>query len=221
MDDKLQRINEIQSAEQQTLENFQMLLNAFPNKEEIKINDKITLPDGSHPKYLPISVIESLLDTHFSGLWNAVNFRWEVISNEVVGSIDLKVFHPIAKIWITRTGTAAAMIMTTKNLPATVENKIKNTLVKDFPHLKSECIKNAAKSLGVRFGRSLNRGKDDEYVYLSSIVEQTAEGAEEAIALLNTAVTDQYDILKSKIQRATPANMRQLIDYLRKLQPNE
>lgn len=209
----LQKSTEILTAEQQAVENFQMLLNAFPNKQEIKVNNM-----ANNSQYLPISVIESLLDTHYAGLWNAVNFRWEVIANEVVGSIDLSVFHPVAKVWITRTGIGATMIQVAKDKPLTMEFKIKNTLVKDFPHLKSECIKNAAKSLGVRFGRSLNRGGNDEYLYLSSIVEQTTDGADEAFTLLETAKTDQYEILKSKIMRATPSNMKLIIEHLKKLQ---
>jgi hypothetical protein len=44
-----------------------------------------------------------------------------------------------------------------------VQNKIVNTLVKDFPHLKAECIKNAARSLGKAFGRDLNRKEFDTY----------------------------------------------------------
>jgi len=216
MDDKLQRIQEIQSAEQKSIENFQMLLNAYPEKDKILKN---AMAKGA--EYLPIQEIENLLDSYYEGLWNISNLKWSVVANEICGTLELSVFHPVAKVWITRTGSASVMIMTKQGQPATIENKIQNCLVSMFPKLKSECTKNAAKSLGVIFGRALNRGKDDDYTYLTEIVEQTTEGAEEAMMLLNTAVTNQYDILKSKIQRATPANMKQLINHLRKLQPNE
>ena len=193
-----------------SLEGFQKLLNAFPDKTDVRVNAM-----ANNSQYIPISVIESILDTYYSGLWQTVNFRYSVVANEIIGSIDLQVFHPVAKVWITRTGTASAMIQTVKDKPATVENKIKNTLVKDFPHLKSECIKNAAKSLGVRFGRALNRGKDDEYQYLTSIVEQTVDGVTDAYALLETAVGIDIENVRRKIERSTPKNINLIIDYLK------
>jgi hypothetical protein len=66
-------------------------------------------------------------------------------------------------VWLTRTGSASAMIQQKQGSDIQdIGAKIKNTLVKDFPHLKAECIKNAAKSLGDRFGRDLNRGIDND-----------------------------------------------------------
>jgi hypothetical protein len=41
--------------------------------------------------------------------------------------------------------------------------KIKNTLGKDYSKLESMCLKKAAKTLGKRFGRDLNRKHEDEY----------------------------------------------------------
>ena len=107
------------------------------------------------------------------------------------------------------------MIQTVRDKEVIIENKIKNTLVKDFPHLKSECIKNAAKSLGVRFGRALNRGKDDEYQYLTSIVEQTVDGVTDAYALLETAVGIDVENVRRKIERSTPKNINLIIEYLK------
>jgi hypothetical protein len=135
---------------------FQRLLHSQP--ENIKINKM-----ANNAKYLPIGEVEKTLDELYSGLWQTTDFHFQVIANEIVGSIYLQVFHPVARVWITRTGAASTMILTIKDKPANVDNKIKNTLVKDFPHLKAECIKNAARSLGVKFGRDLNRQEVSDF----------------------------------------------------------
>ena len=46
-----------------------------------------------------------------------------------------------------------------------LDKKIKNTLSKDYPHAKAEALRNAAKSLGTIFGRSLNRKNEDGSAY--------------------------------------------------------
>lgn len=133
-------------------------LNQQPLSTDIKTNAQ-----ANNSKYLTIASIEQELDYQYKGLWSTDNFRWQVVANEIIGSIDLKVFHPITMSWITRTGCGSAMIQQKKDSDIKdIGAKIKNTLVKDFPHLKAECIKNAAKSLGAKFGRNLNRiGEDD------------------------------------------------------------
>lgn len=132
----------------------------------------------SHPivkdcKYLPISFMEMALDEVFFGQWKTEDFKWQVISNEVVGSIQLSVFHPLTKQWITRTGATAIQIMVDA-----IPDKIKNTMTRQeinawavsvdnkkagaltnggFSKLKAECFKNACVGLGTYFGRDVNR----------------------------------------------------------------
>jgi hypothetical protein len=203
------------SEKQQSIENFQKLLNLHPHKSEVKTNDQ-----AKGAKYLSIGTIERLLDENFSGLWSTENFRWEVVCNEIVGSIDLKVFNPAVKTWITRTGSASTMILTVSGKPATVENKIKNTLVKDFPHLKAECIKNAAKTLGVRFGRNLNRNQEDEPAYLSESLPELSGLQQDAFDLLKTCtLSDDYkEKVSKKILRATNQTLTEIITYLKQNQ---
>jgi hypothetical protein len=153
------QISQIQNAEK-----FTMRLHDAPAPNDVKINDQ-----ARGAKYLPISIVEMKLDELFAGLWQTKGFNYSVIANEVVGVIELGVFHPVLKEWIWRTGTAATMIQQVSKRSGgngditDIGQKIKNTLVKDFPHLKSECLKNAAKSLGKAFGRDLNRDVTDEY----------------------------------------------------------
>jgi len=199
----------------QSIESFQKLLNQHPHKSEIKVNK---MAKGA--QYLPVGAIERLLDENYSGLWSIENFRWEVVANEIIGSLDLKVFHPAAKIWITRTGAGATMILTQAEKPATVENKIKNTLVKDFPHLKAECLKNAAKSLGVRFGRNLNRNQEDEPEYLSESLPKLSENQQLAYDLLeqSTLSPDYREKIAKKINRANSKTLVDILEYLKQNQ---
>lgn len=113
---------------------------------------------------IPISVLETMLDETYLGAWQTSNFRYQVIANEIVGTIDLKVFDPQLKKWLTRSGSAAAMIRQTKDSAITdIGAKIKNGLMMDFPKLESMCLKAACKRLGAKFGRNLNRKFEDEY----------------------------------------------------------
>ena len=205
------------SDKQVAIEKFQILLNQYPDKNDTKIN---TLAKGA--KYLPIRHIERKLDEVYSGLWTTQNFRWQVVVNEIVGSIDLLIFHPIAKTWLTRTGAASKMILVPKDKQAIPENKIKNALETGFPALKAECLKNAAKSLGVVFGRSINND-DDDFTYLSEQVHDYTESQHEALQLLETAILTEKerDALSGKIEkhRYTHTVMAQVVEYLKTKQP--
>jgi len=144
-------------------------LKSEPEDRQIKLNK---FADNS--KYLPIGYVEEKLDYYFN-LWKTTDFQWSVVVNEIVCSIQLHVFNPIAGMWIERTGTAAVQIQLSAQYEVIdgkrvkkpvdvmdVSKKIANTLQKDFPHAKAEAIKNAAKSLGNIFGRNLNRDIEDQ-----------------------------------------------------------
>ena len=113
---------------------------------------------------VPISTLEVTLDEVYLGLWETTNFKHQVIANEIVGSLELRVFDPSARVWITRVGCASVMIRQTKDASITdIGAKIKNGLVMDFPKLSTMCLKAAAKTLGKCFGRNLNRKWEDTY----------------------------------------------------------
>ncbi len=161
------------------LQNFAQRLNTPPKPESIG-----TTPDKK-AKTILISHIEMTLDEYCFGLWTTENFRWTMIGNEVVGAVDLKIFHPVAGVWITRQGAAAITIMVDavperlkwdqSDTPEVSEmkkkernawaldmqNKKPSALDMSFPKLKAECLKNAAQSLGALFGRDLNRKSGD------------------------------------------------------------
>ena len=158
------------------LEHLTKQLNQRPSKDEVMVNKM-----ANNALYLPIAAVEAKLDYIFNGLWKTDTYSQQVIANEVTGSILLHVFHP-AGVWLTRVGTASVLIQQSKGADITdLGAKIKNTLVKDIPHLKAECIKNAAKSLGAAFGRDLNRAFDNELG-----VESTTDTIEAEMQALHT-----------------------------------
>lgn len=151
-----------------SLERFLTKLSKLPDLNVLK-----KTPDNK-AFYLPIDHVETSLDELFFGLWETTNFKYQVISNEVTASIELRFFHPIAKTWITRSGAASISIMVDKapeglagqernRWALDVSNKKPNALDMGLPKLKADCIKNACQSLGNIFGRNINRTHRDVY----------------------------------------------------------
>lgn len=140
-------------------QNFAKLTHKEPSENEVQINKH-----AGNAKYLPISFLEMQLDEMFFGLWQTSKFETHVVANEIIGSLELEYFHPTFHTWIKRVGAGAVMIQQHKNSEVTdINKKIKNTLTKDYPHLKAECFRNACLSIGKSFGRDLNREFTDSY----------------------------------------------------------
>jgi len=151
-----------------SLQKFQTRLNSQPSELAVE-----TTPDKK-AQTVVISHIEMTLDELFFGQWRTENFKWSAITNEVQGALELVCIHPVTGFEIRRTGAASIIIMVDR-VPEGVEgtqrnqwalnpsNKKANALDMAFPKLKSECLKNAAQSLGKIFGRDLNRKNADKY----------------------------------------------------------
>lgn len=147
------------------LERFVSFINSKPKANDIKSRQ------GAN--YLPISVIESELDRCFAGLWQTKNMQWKLIANEIVLSIELEVFNPIAKVWLTRSGVGACQMRMKRDSEITdINAKIKNALEMDVAHAKADAIKNAAKSLGDLFGRNLTRKASDTKQYQPLLLDK-------------------------------------------------
>ena len=142
------------------LQKFSRLLNRQPDDSEVQVNQY-----ANNARYLPISFIEMALDEMFFGQWSVRNFRYHREINELIGSLELEVVHPITGRVITRTGAAAVQVMQERNtsLSQFEDFKKKNALEGAFPKLKAQCLSNAAASLGKFFGRDLNRRLSDTY----------------------------------------------------------
>lgn len=148
-------------------QHFQVLLNQEPPKKWLAKHPYVKVKDSSGHQvpytYVPIARLEMLLNRLFFGEWSTRNFRWERHFNELVGSIDLVLTHPMTGREIVRTGAASVVIMQDKDAELADFNntKKKNALETVFPKLKAQCFTNACKSLGNVFGGNLNRGTDD------------------------------------------------------------
>lgn len=182
-------------------------VNEDPPKTHLKTNKLVK----SKPLYLPIGRVEQYLDYYFGTLWQVKNFKYQIVVNEIIGDIELHVKHPITGEWIVRAGTGAVMIQQYKGADVTdIGQKIKNTLSKDMGHLKAECVKNAAKSLGKVFGRDLNRDFED-------MIEETIDQAE-LIALLSTAETrDELIKLWRGISEVMKSDYEVKYEYLKRM----
>jgi hypothetical protein len=160
-----------------SLEAFQKKLNKKPNANNVL--------EMSGFKYVSIDYCQNKLNEVFFGQWKTENFRWQVVANEIIGSVDLHVFHPVSETWLVRTGAAANIIRQDAGAQLTdVNAKKKNALEQDFPKLMSECIKAACKQLGRLFGQDLNR-KDA------------------SLGTYESTVTDVYNGYKARISAAT------------------
>ena len=150
------------------LQEFLIVLNQQPDPQQVKVNQ---FANNSH--YLPIEYLESQLDLVFGGLWQlkhvgGVNF----VGNSIAANVELRVFHPIAKVWLTRAGSGAVQIQLDQNgyaKPKSVEKATGAAL--------AMAEKNAIKKLGGLFGKYLNRGGDEvaeyySFMYGSKIVNQ-------------------------------------------------
>ena len=150
------------------LQKFTQRLNAEPDPLSVE-----QTPDRKASTVV-ISHIETTLDELFFGQWKTEGFKWSPVANEIQGSLELVVIHPVTGYEIRRTGAASIVIMVDRapeNLAGqernqwalNPSNKKPNALDMAFPKLKSECLKNAAQSLGKVFGRDLNRKNKDVY----------------------------------------------------------
>lgn len=175
------RLKELVEQDKQKEKELYLRVQGFAKilNDEVEADKLEEHPFVSGARYLPISFKEAMLDSIFFGLWETKNFRWERILNEIVASIELSVFHPVFKQWLTRTGVAAINIKTDK-LPDEIKKKMEQPDINGwyidpmnkkpmaltmggFATLKAMCFRNACLSVGKRFGRDVNRNQVSDY----------------------------------------------------------
>ena len=169
------KVSEQPIALQNPLEDERLRLQNFLSRLQQEPNVVEKTPDGK-ANTVPISHVEMTLDELYFGMWTTENFKWQVISNEIVGSLELVVTNPVNGMLVRRIGSASIQIMVDaipneiKNDKAKVKewqfdahNKKANALDMGFPKLKAECLKNASQSLGKVFGRDINRKTKDTF----------------------------------------------------------
>ncbi len=105
------------------------------------------------------------LDRDYHSLWSWKVDAVQTMINGVQVTGALTVFHPVANVWLERSGVAFKefQLGKDKNDP-TPENLSKKALERDVPIANAEAFKNAAKTLGNAFGRHLNRSFQFEHI---------------------------------------------------------
>lgn len=125
-----------------TSEQYLALINACPCG--VKDAD-----DGDY-KFIPISLIEALLDAVFGGSWSFDFDRETFGKGYVIGKGRLMYQHPVTGVWITKSGTAGMVLS--------------KEITMDYPRIEAAVLLNAAKKIGRAFGRDLNRDRDDAHI---------------------------------------------------------
>lgn len=149
------------------IEQFTKRLNEAPPQEGIE-----KTPDGK-AETLTISHVEGKLDEIFMRQWGYDKCEFSVVANELCCDVIIWVLDPSTGVKITRAGTAAIAIMVDRapeNLKGqernrwalSLDNKKPNALKMNRPAVKALAMKNAVQSLGVVFGRNLNRKNEDQ-----------------------------------------------------------
>jgi hypothetical protein len=139
------------------LESFEKMIDSKPHKTHV-----LTHKDGFN--YIPIDVVEAQLNKYYFGLHNWTIDSVQIVVNEILVYGTLEVFHPIAGIWLKRSGIGACQIRMTKGAQITdINSKLKTALQMDAPHAEKEAIKNAAAKFGRVFGRGLRRDMTMDY----------------------------------------------------------
>ena len=194
-------------------EGFQMLL----NKDPLTASIATAHASKGGGKYIPIGHIENQLDEVYSGLWQTSG-KVEVMMNSIVATVTLKVFHPVVKVWINRIGVGAIRLQLNAGSAAMDASNMKgDAFEKGVGIAKSVAIRNAAASLGVVFGRNLNRKDLDtfEFDYLSEQVDGMQARVMEALELLESSKLPNKEAIRNKINKATFKSLEVIIKYLK------
>jgi len=159
------------------LQKFQKLLHTDPWKHETLSGHIKKHPVHGNP-YLPIGVVEMLLDQLYFGLWSARITKQEQVLNEYVVTVELEVTHPTTGDKITRPGIAATPNQQDSGAkPHQIELKKVRAMEKDAPHALANSIKNAAQKLGKIFGRDLARDWDSTIEEYTGLIGEEKEKA--------------------------------------------
>lgn len=135
-----------------TLQSFNALVNSSPRKNWVKNN-----PHSNNAKYLPIRIVEELLNEIFP-FWQVKQVgEPKILGNSVVISVDLLVYQPLIGQWLSYAGVGAVPIQVAKGAHPTDFTQINSkALHKNVPAALSFAVNNAAKKIGKLFGSHLN-----------------------------------------------------------------
>lgn len=136
-----------------TIADFKKVTNTKPRASWVKEN-----PFAQNAKYIPIGIVEELLNKIFPYWQVEQNGQAQILGNSIVISVTLKVYHPVLKEWISYAGIGAVPIEVKSGAHPTDWTQINSKAMhKNVPAALSFAINNAAKKIGKVFGSHLNR----------------------------------------------------------------
>lgn len=163
MTNEIIKMSEAASEHAQLEKDFKPLLDAFQGKLNTKPDQRI-VKTFKGAKYIPIEIMEAIMDKYFAGAWEIANLKYSIELNAVVVSLDVRFFHPIRHTWVTRSGIGSVPVQLNRGEKAIGPDTIKgDALQKNLPAAKSIAFKNACQSIGRAMGRNLNRRDDPGY----------------------------------------------------------
>lgn len=147
-------------------DNLKKLLSEMPNHKVVKINKY-----AGNSKYVPVGVVQGYLDLIF------LSWDWEIKEAKVVmngfmtrGTLTCLAHDGSIK-KMDGIGASEFQLRKGESLlsPDTLNSK---AIERDVPKSESEAFKNAAKKLGNKFGRNLNRDEKFSYTPDESILNK-------------------------------------------------
>ena len=143
---------EVIESHYKTLSEYRTLLNTQPRNEWIKTNQY-----SGGAKYLPIRIVEQLLNKMFPFWQVEQHGEPKIIGNSIIVSVHLKVYNPLLKEWLSYAGIGAVPIEVKKgHSPIDFENINAKAMHKNVPAAMSFALSNASKKIGRLFGSHLN-----------------------------------------------------------------
>lgn len=185
------------------LKEFNNLLSQEPEHSEPS-------EDGTY-LLVPIAFLEPDLNFIYDGAINIKIREQKEMFGAVCMFIDLEVFHPIFEIWQTFSGTAAVVIESEKpgdykgSSKVLVTENIRTAIASCY----TECIKNAAKKIGIRFGKDLNRTSKPSNKMIKTKRSQEEIQAERLTHLINDCSTIKELM---NIKKNVPVNLNDLFN---------
>lgn len=135
---------------------YKKIINMSPKKSWVKTN-----PYANNAKYLPIGIVEELLNKIFPFWQVEQHGSPQILGNSIVISVNLKVYHPLLEQWLTYAGIGAVPIELERGAKPLEFDKINpKAMHKNVPAALSFAVNNAAKKIGKLFGSHLNRNEE-------------------------------------------------------------
>ena len=160
-ENKLPKLKDVYELTSETIkqDQFKQIVNSIPKKGWVKTNSY-----ANDSKYIPIGVIETLLDIMFQE--HRVEILREGVSfNGVYVVVRVHLQSRINNEWTFHDGIGAVQLQTKKgSSPAELQNINNNALMMAYPMAKSYAIKDACEHIGKLFGRDMNRKDVLEFV---------------------------------------------------------